>query len=139
MAEKCAECEVELTDANIVKITDDFAVCKPCNDEVNAGWKIDKQMLKEQGFDPDCCPFIEDVVTAADRKAHRMFCSVCGEVIRVMFHVPNDIWELSVHISQIENLICLRCFTRMADERGVEWDREITFEPISQVKHSRTS
>lgn len=71
------------------------------------------------------------------RKPHRQFCSLCHEVSRVDFNVPNDIWELAVHISQIHGIICLRCFTRMADERGVEWDNDITFRPASQITQDR--
>lgn len=67
------------------------------------------------------------------RKPHREICSLCHEVSRVSFHVPNKIWKLAVHISQINNIICLRCFTRLADERGVKWDDGIKFFPTSQI------
>jgi len=70
------------------------------------------------------------------RKSHREICSLCNEVSRVSFHVPNDIWALAVHRSQINNIICLRCFTRLADERKVVWDKEIKFYPISQITDS---
>lgn len=70
---------------------------------------------------------------AEARKPHRQFCSVCAEVDRVMFLVPNEIWELATHESQRHNLICLACFTKMADERGVEWDKDIKFYPKSQI------
>ncbi len=71
-----------------------------------------------------------------ERKSHREICSLCHEVSRVGFHVPNEVWELSVHSSQINSLICLRCFTRLADERGVEWDKDIKFYPISHARDS---
>ena len=67
------------------------------------------------------------------RRVHREICSLCHEVSRVGFHVPNRIWWLAVHISQQNNLICLRCFTRLADERGVRWDDDIKFYPVSQL------
>lgn len=69
------------------------------------------------------------------RQPHREICSLCHEVSRVGFSVPNEIWKLAVHISQINNIICLRCFTRLADERGVQWDNIIGFFPVSQVSH----
>ncbi|HEX5704889.1 MAG TPA: hypothetical protein VFX97_16950 [Pyrinomonadaceae bacterium] len=75
---------------------------------------------------------VPDAVSA-ERKPHREICSVCGEVSRVMFGVPNEVWELVVHHSQLRNIICLRCFTRLADERGVEWDKDITFQPVSRI------
>lgn len=71
------------------------------------------------------------------RKPHRQFCSICHEVDRVPFHVPDEVWELATHINDRYSLICLRCFTRMADERGVEWDKEITFYPVSQITQDR--
>ena len=69
------------------------------------------------------------------RQPHREICSLCHEVSRVGFGVPDEIWKLAVHISQINNIICLRCFTRLADERGVQWDNDIKFFPVSQISH----
>lgn len=69
------------------------------------------------------------------KKTHREICSLCHEVSRVGFSVPNKIWKAVVHRSQIEDIICLRCFTRLADERGVQWDEEIKFYPISWITH----
>jgi len=42
---------------------------------------------------------------------------------------------LAVHRSQINDIICLRCFTRLADEQGVQWDKEIKFYPVSFITH----
>ncbi len=67
------------------------------------------------------------------RKPHREICSLCHEVNRVGFFVPNEVWRAGVHISQVNDIICLACFTRLADERGVEWDKEIEFHPISRI------
>ena len=69
------------------------------------------------------------------RQLHREICSLCHEVSRVGFSVPDEIWKLAVHTSQINNIICLRCFTRLADERGVQWDNDIKFFPVSQISH----
>jgi len=67
------------------------------------------------------------------RKTHREICSLCYEVERVGFWVPDEIWELAVHRSQINDIICLSCFTRLADERRVQWDEEIKFYPVSFI------
>ena len=69
-----------------------------------------------------------------DRKSHRPFCFICNNVIRVDYSVPDDVWELALHISHRRTYICLDCFTRNADERGVEWSEGIKFYPLSQVK-----
>lgn len=68
------------------------------------------------------------------RKPHRPFCGICNEVIRVDYHVPDEVWELSLHRSHRNGYVCLDCFTRNADERGVEWSDNIKFYPISQLK-----
>lgn len=69
-----------------------------------------------------------------DRKPHRPFCYVCNSVVRVDFHVPNNVWDLALHHSHQAAYICLNCFTSNADERGVEWSDEIKFYPTSQIK-----
>jgi len=71
--------------------------------------------------------------------AYREICSLCHEVSRVGFWVPDEIWWASVHISQRNNIICLRCFARLADEKGVEWDKEIEFYPVSWITHKKES
>lgn len=72
-----------------------------------------------------------------DRKPHRSLCSICQEVLRVNFAVTAEVWKLAVHPSQLHSILCLTCFTRVADERGVEWERGIVFMPVSRVTHDR--
>jgi len=71
-----------------------------------------------------------------DRSPHREICSLCHEVSRVGFWVPDEIWRLAVHRSQLNSILCLRCFTRLADERSVLWDKEIKFYPVSWITHN---
>lgn len=66
-------------------------------------------------------------------KPHREICALCHEVSRVGFLVPDDIWRAAVHPHYQNSIICLRCFTRWADEKGVEWDRLIKFYPVSFI------
>ena len=75
-----------------------------------------------------------DYSNTLPRKPHRPFCHICNDVIRVDYHVPNDVWELALHISHRGGYICLNCFTKNADERGVEWSDDIEFYPQSQLK-----
>jgi hypothetical protein len=65
----------------------------------------------------------------------REICSLCHEINRVGFHVPNKIWEAAISRKHINNTICLRCFTRLADERSVRWDEDIKFYPVSWLTH----
>ncbi len=74
-----------------------------------------------------------------ERKSHREICGLCYQVSRVHFSVPNDIWELAVHRSRINDIHCLNCFTSQADERGVQWDKEIKLYPVSWVTHNKKS
>ena len=64
---------------------------------------------------------------------HREICHLCHEVSRVGFWVPDETWKASVHQSQLNDILCLRCFCRLADERGVEWDKNIKFYPVSWI------
>lgn len=74
---------------------------------------------------------------ATEPKAHREICALCGEVNRVGFHVPDNIWAAVVHVSRLHDIHCLRCFTRRADEKQVEWDRDIAFYAVSWVTHTK--
>ena len=69
-----------------------------------------------------------------ERKPHRPFCHICNNVVRVDYWVPNEVWELAIHHSDQRTYICLECFTRNADERGVEWTKDIEFYPRSQLQ-----
>ena len=76
---------------------------------------------------------VQEQVKIAKRKPHREICHLCHEVNRVGFWVPDEIWRAALHESQWNAIVCLRCFTRLADERGVEWDKEIKFYPVSRI------
>lgn len=58
----------------------------------------------------------------------REICKLCWEVSRVGFTVPDEIWNAVAPV----NILCLGCFTKLADEAGLEWDRDIQFWPVSQ-------
>lgn len=51
---KCQECGITLDESTALWVDDGtFAVCRKCNDQVEANWAEDKKMLKEMGYDPD--------------------------------------------------------------------------------------
>lgn len=72
-----------------------------------------------------------------ERKPHRQICSVCHREYAIDFQVPDEVWELAVHRSQRNDLICLDCFARMADTRFVEWEHGLEIYPTSLVTHIR--
>lgn len=68
--------------------------------------------------------------------ATREICKCCGAVVAVGFDVPNDVWFASVPARWREDVLCLNCFTRFADESRIEWDAQVQFYPVSFVTHS---
>ena len=63
---------------------------------------------------------------------------MCHEVNRVGFWVPNDMWHRAVRKGFEDAIVCLQCFTRIADEKMLEWDKEIKFYPVSAVTHQNS-
>lgn len=62
---------------------------------------------------------------------NREFCGMCHDIIRVGFKVPNEIWKEVIKPYYQESPICLRCFTRRADEKLIPWDLKIKLFPTS--------
>lgn len=61
----------------------------------------------------------------------REVCKLCGRVSAVGFRVPDPTWE---RVSQGRwSVLCLTCFTGIADEIGVKWCQEIDFYPVSRA------
>jgi hypothetical protein len=67
----------------------------------------------------------------------REICTLCYEINRVGFWVPDKIWQAVVPKGYEYNILCLRCFTRIADEKAIEWDKEIKFYPVSWTTHKK--
>ena len=67
----------------------------------------------------------------------REICNACWRPNPVGFNVPDETWELVVpaRIREGGNKLCIMCFAQFADERLIEWDREIEFYPVSMVTH----
>jgi hypothetical protein len=66
---------------------------------------------------------------------HREICGLCHRVSPIGFWVPNDIWEASVHHSRIQDIHCLTCFIERADEKLIDWSKDIKFFPFSIRAH----
>lgn len=72
-----------------------------------------------------------------ERLPHRQICDLCDEECRVDFRVPDDVWQRALHVSQWDMLLCLSCFTRLADARFVVWAPSIKLYPcdlVTQIK-----
>ena len=66
-------------------------------------------------------------------KPHREICALCHEISRIGFFVSDEVWKATIHLHYQNSIICLRCFTRLADEKSVEWDKNIEFFPVSWI------
>jgi hypothetical protein len=65
----------------------------------------------------------------------RETCKLCYRVNRIGFNVPDHIWRSVVPEHAIDDVVCLECFTSLADEHLVKWDRDIEFFPVSLLTH----
>ena len=65
----------------------------------------------------------------------REICKLCYHVNAVGFSVPDEVWAAVVPDHVRDNVVCLSCFTRLADEKLIEWDQEIQFYPVSMTTH----
>lgn len=62
---------------------------------------------------------------------HREICGLCHRVVAVGFWVPDDIWSAVVHHSYLTSIHCLNCFIERADEKLIDWSKDIKFYAIS--------
>lgn len=67
----------------------------------------------------------------------REICKACYHANSVGFRVPDTVWNAVVPERLRNGVVCLGCFTRLADECGVPWDEEIEFFPVSLITHLR--
>lgn len=66
---------------------------------------------------------------------HREICGLCHRVVAVGFWVPNEIWEAVVHRSHIHSIHFLNCFIERADEKLINWSKDIKFYAVSLRSH----
>lgn len=66
---------------------------------------------------------------------HREICHLCHRVVAVGFWVPNETWAAVVHHSHMNAIHCLNCFTERADEKLIDWSKEIKFYAVSLRSH----
>ena len=63
----------------------------------------------------------------------REICKHCGDVSAVGFSVSDKIW-LEVNGSE-NGVLCLKCFTKKAENLHIAWDKDIKFYPVSLMSH----
>jgi hypothetical protein len=67
--------------------------------------------------------------------ASREICKICFHVNRVGFNVPEEIWRAVVPAELQKSVVCLDCFSRLADEKLIRWDASIALYPVSMATH----
>ena len=65
----------------------------------------------------------------------REICKICYRANRVGFHVPDAVWGRVVPPHLVDHVVCLDCFTSLADEKLIDWSKDIEFSPVSLVSH----
>jgi len=71
--------------------------------------------------------------------ATREICKVCYRPNAVGFTVPDSVWKQVVPEALRGSVLCLQCFTTLADEVMIAWDEGIKFYPVSLYTHTKTS
>lgn len=69
----------------------------------------------------------------------RELCKLCYHVNAIGFNVPDDIWRAVVPAAMRGSIVCLACFARLGDEKGIAWDQQIEFYPVSMATHLGTA
>jgi hypothetical protein len=60
---------------------------------------------------------------------------LCFRANPVSFHVPDDIWKDTIPPEHQSHVVCISCFTRLADEKLIPWDNHIRLYPVSMNTH----
>lgn len=66
---------------------------------------------------------------------HREICGLCHRAVAVGFWVPDEIWSAVVHHRYATTIHCLNCFIERADEKLIDWSKEIKFYAVSLRSH----
>ena len=65
----------------------------------------------------------------------REICRWCYHVNAVGFSVPDEVWAAVIPEGAQNSVVCLSCFTRLGDEKQIDWAQDIEFWPVSLVMH----
>ena len=67
----------------------------------------------------------------------RETCKICFHANPIGFRVSDDVWRDVVPNEYLEKVVCISCFTRLADEKFIAWDNDIQLYPVSLCSHIR--
>lgn len=68
----------------------------------------------------------------------REICSMCYGINRVGYGVDVQVYKAVVpkEFHGLDKIVCLNCFTRLGDEKNVQWDNDMEFFPMSFISHN---
>lgn len=73
-----------------------------------------------------------EISIVRSRTNTRQFCARCRSIDRVGFLAPKELWCLVAGPHWEHDILCLRCFAEIGDEKGVRWDVPgLEFYPVS--------
>lgn len=64
-------------------------------------------------------------------------CHACQSIIVVDIGVSNEMWKAVVHPSLRNTYMCINCFASRADEKMIDWAKEIELRPLSLARQVR--
>ena len=65
----------------------------------------------------------------------REICKICFRANPVGFSVPDEIWKDAIPSRHWDDVVCISCFARLADEKLIPWDEQIELYPVSMRTH----
>lgn len=69
-------------------------------------------------------------------RATREFCTICNRYSPLSFWVPDEIYEAAIDTTRHQH-VCLPCFIVKADERLLEWTKDLVIYPVSLAEQRR--
>lgn len=81
------------------------------------------------------CVSCEELNNDKARILTREICKICYHVNPIGFSVPQEVWSAVNPFGENDSVICLPCFVRIADEKMIQWDKDIQFFPVSLKTH----
>jgi hypothetical protein len=55
----------------------------------------------------------------------RQWCDMCGEICRIIFWVPDDVWLECIPRHHWTSRVCIECFMKRADEKLIQWEKDL--------------
>lgn len=68
----------------------------------------------------------------------RQICQICGQLHKIDYVADAEIWKQAIHPHHQNSIVCLNCFMLRADEKFLEWEKNLELRPISFYTQRKT-